>query len=128
MCLTTWLYTSSSAVGAPQSYTVSPVSTYSNMMRKICGSPFRRHLAKLVYSREWKQSLQESHNDTLALRTYLDQFDAEIKAIETATDEMLCSFERKSNDHSIPKNSNDLIDVIQDDIKCSQPLYRVSWF
>ncbi|KAF0691366.1 Aste57867_17386 [Aphanomyces stellatus] len=125
-CLTTWLYKAGpSNIHAPPP----PHSDdgYVRLVGKLCASPFRRHLAKLAYADAWKQSLVESHKDTDAFAAYISSFDAEIRAIDAATQKMLHGFNAKQP-NAVPATTQAFLARLAAEFSRDEAASLVPWF
>ncbi|CAI5702092.1 unnamed protein product [Peronospora effusa] len=87
-----------------------------SMVTKVLRSPFRRHLLKIIYEKEWAQSLQESHLYTEAFGQYMAMHKAESQVIETAITQMLGRFRAKDGgkNSKLPQTKKELMRWMED--------------
>ncbi|GMF14117.1 unnamed protein product [Phytophthora lilii] len=111
--LTTWIYHAPGPTATAESDSfyyktmTSEQDAFRAMVTKILQSPFRRHLVKLAYAKEWARSLRESHLQTEAFEHYMTTHEQELQVIEAATTRMLGNFRTK--DSNLPKTKEELM-------------------
>ncbi|RHY30019.1 hypothetical protein DYB32_004730 [Aphanomyces invadans] len=130
-CLTTWLYKS------PQTARATAPSrpaddAFDRMVQQLAVSPFRRHMAKLYYANEWKQSLVASHKPTHAFQAYLDSYHQDIAIIEAATLKMLSTFgkAKDADTTTFPTTTKAFLDRLQRNYQHQSPpnLLFIPWW